>query len=128
MESNGGVERVEWTVQVKLANWMQTNKVRRWTVGCWIIQWRYNTQVHSTVGDKPYHLLHGQNPCVGITDLPISRDLMETLAMEAELNTVVAYPRMVEAEDDHRQIFLVRRDESDEEETYSYIDELVIER
>ncbi len=68
-ESNGGVKRVNWTVQAKLSNWMRTNESRRWSIGCRIIQWRYNTQVHSTVGDTPYHLLYGQNPHVGITEL-----------------------------------------------------------
>jgi hypothetical protein len=125
-ESNGGVEQVNRTVQAKLSHWMQNNKSRRWTIGCCIIQWQYNTQVHSTVGNTPYHLLYGQNPRVGITDLPITRELMEMLATEAELNNVVGYPGMVQVEDDHRVLPVRQGDESDEEETFSYMDELVM--
>jgi hypothetical protein len=101
-------------------------KSRRWTVGCWIIQWRYNKQVHSTVGDMPYCLLYGQNPRVGITDLPIMRKLIETLVTEAELNTVVAYPGMVEVEDNHRMLAVRQGDESEEEVTYAYMNELIM--
>ena len=43
-ESNGGVERVNRTVQAKLGTWMQDTNSRRWSVGCRIIMWRYNTQ------------------------------------------------------------------------------------
>ena len=83
-------------------------------------------QVHSTIGDTPYCLLYGQNPCVGITDLPISRDLMEMLVTKAKLNTVAAYPAMVDVEDNHRVTLVRQGDESDEEETFSYMDELVM--
>ena len=51
---------------------------------------------------------------------------METLATEAELNNVVAYPGMVEVEEDHRVAAVRGGEESDEEETYSYMDELVM--
>ena len=54
------------------------------------------------------------------------RELMETLATEAELNDVVAYPGMVQVEDDHRVLMGRHGDESDQEETYSYMDELVM--
>ena len=70
--------------------------------------------------------MYGQNPRVGITDLPISKDLMETLATEAELNTVVAYPGMVQVEEDHITRDVRQGEESEEEETYSFMDELVM--
>ena len=72
-ESNYGVERVNQMVQAKLSNWMRKNRSRRWAVGCCIIQWRYNTQVHSTIGDAPYPRLYGQNPCVGIRSSDLER-------------------------------------------------------
>jgi hypothetical protein len=79
-ESNGGVERVNQTVQLKLAHWMRTHKSRRWTVGCKMVMWRYNTQKHRTIGDTPYRLLFGQNPRFGISSLPLTKELIDSLA------------------------------------------------
>ena len=88
-QSNGGVERVNRTVQYKLGNWMNETNSVRWTIGCKLVQWRYNTQHHRTVGTTPYHLLVGQAPRVGISQLPLDTALLETLATEAELNQLV---------------------------------------
>ena len=38
-ESNGGVERVNQTVQRKLGGWMKTNNTKHWSVGCKIVAW-----------------------------------------------------------------------------------------
>ena len=51
---------------------------------------------------------------------------MEMLATEAELNNVVAHPGMVQVDDDNRVLPVRQGDESDEEETHSYMDELVM--
>ena len=94
-ESNGGVERVNRTVQAKLGTWMQDTGSRRWTIGCKIVMWRYNTQQHRTVGNIPYRLLFGQVPRVGISSLHLDTALLDTLATEAELNRVAEYEGMV---------------------------------
>jgi len=91
-ESNGGVERVNQTVQKKLGAWMKENKTKHWSIGCKIAQWRYNTQVHQTLRDTPYHLTFGQHPRVGISNLPLSSEILKNLASEANLNDV--YSRM----------------------------------
>ncbi len=75
-ESNGGVERVSQTVQRKLGGWMKTNKSNNWAIGCRIVMWRINTQVHRTIKDTPYHLTYGQQPRVGISNLPVSADIL----------------------------------------------------
>jgi len=87
-ESNGGVERVNQTIQKKLGAWMSENKTKHWSVGCKIAQWRYNTQVHQTLRDSPYHLTFGQHPRVGISNLPLSSEILKNLVTEAELNDV----------------------------------------
>ncbi len=69
-ESNGGVERVNQTIQKKLGAWMKENKHTQWSIGCKIAQWRYNTHIHHTLRDSSYHLTFGQHPCVGISNLP----------------------------------------------------------
>jgi hypothetical protein len=90
-QSNGGVERVNRTIQSKLGVWMTGNNMRRWSVGCWLMMWHYNTQQHWTVGEVPYHLVFGQHPRGGISRLHLEQDLLDRLATEADLNTAVEY-------------------------------------
>jgi hypothetical protein len=71
---------------------MKENKTKHWSIGCKIAQWRYNTQVHQTLRDTPYHLTFGQHPRVGISNLPLSSEILKNLASEANLNDV--YSRM----------------------------------
>ena len=87
-ESKGGVERVNQTVQKKLSGWMKTNKTTHWSVGCKLVQWRVNTQYHRTLKDTPYRLMYGMNPRVGISNLPISQNILSNLVTEAQLNEV----------------------------------------
>jgi hypothetical protein len=87
-ESNGGVKRVNQTVQKKLAGWMKTNNSQHWLIGCKIVQWRINTQVHQTIKDTPYHLTYGQHPRVGISNLTVSAEILANLRMEAKLQDV----------------------------------------
>ena len=89
-ESNGGVERVNQTFQKKLGGWMKTNATNHWSIGCKIVQWRINTQHHSTVKDTPYHLVYGMHPRVGISNLPLSDTVLTKLLTEAQLNEVVS--------------------------------------
>ena len=84
-ESNGGVERVNQTVQKKLGGWMKTNKSNNWAIGCRMAMWRINTQVHQTMNDTPYHVTYGQHPRVGISNLPVSAAILQNLSTEAEL-------------------------------------------
>ena len=88
-QSNGGIERVNQTVQYKLGAWMAEHKSTRWSVGCRIVMWRINTQVHRTVGDVPYCLLFGQLPRVGFAGVPLAQELIDQLATESELNKVI---------------------------------------
>jgi len=87
-ESNGGVERVNQTVQTKLGGWMKTNNSQHWSIGCKIVQWRINTQLHVTIKDTPYHLTYGQHPRVGISNLPVSAAVLQNLSTEAQLQDI----------------------------------------
>jgi len=95
-ESNGGVERVNQTVQKKLGGWMKTNNSTHWSIGCKLVQWRINTQVHQTLKDTPYRLTYGMHPRVGLSNLPISNEILSKLVTEAELNDVIAQMQKVE--------------------------------
>ena len=80
-QSNGGVERVNHTIQSKLGAWMTGNNTRRWSVGCRLMMWRYNTQQHPTVCDVPCRLVFGQLPRVEISGLHLEQDLLDRLAI-----------------------------------------------
>jgi hypothetical protein len=88
-QSNGGIERFNCTVQLKLGVWMTSNKMRLWSVGCRLMMWGYNTQHHRMVDNIPYHLLFGQHPHVGISGLHLEQDLLDRLATKADLNRVI---------------------------------------
>jgi hypothetical protein len=53
-------------------------------------------QVYQTLKDTPYHLTYGMHPCVGLSNLPISNEILYTLVTEAELNDVIAKMQKVE--------------------------------
>ncbi len=67
---------------------MKTNQSKHWSIGCKIVQWRIDMQIHQTLKDTPYHLTYGQHPRVGILNLPVSPALLENLATEAQLQDV----------------------------------------
>ena len=88
--TNGGVERLNRTIESKLGSWMRVNKTTRWSVGCKIVMWRYNTQIHRTIGNKsPYHITFGQLPRCGISNLPLTHDLLDSLHTEEQLGAVL---------------------------------------
>jgi hypothetical protein len=44
-ESNGGVERLNQLVQVRLSHWCKQQKTKKWTVGIPFVRWAINTTV-----------------------------------------------------------------------------------
>jgi hypothetical protein len=89
--SNGGVERLNRTMEEKLGAWMAETGSTNWSISCRLMMWRYNTQEHRTVGNVPYHLVSGQMPRVGISSLHLSATVLDILATEAQLNRVCDY-------------------------------------
>jgi hypothetical protein len=87
-KSNGGVKRVNQMVQKKLGVLMKENNSTHWVIGCKICQWWYNTQVHQTMKDTPYHLTYGQHPRVGISNLPLAPSHLDNLSTEADLHAI----------------------------------------
>ena len=88
-QSQGGVERVNQTVQKKLGNWMETNKSKKWSIGCKFVAWLYNTSYHNAIKNLPFVLVFGHQPKVGISNLPIDPNVLNTLATEADLNDII---------------------------------------
>ena len=96
--SNGGVERVNRTVQEKLGSWMRETRNTNWSVGC---MWRYNTQVHWTIKSIPYECMFGQAPRVGISSLPLDEGLINLLSTKAQLNRVSDFKGKIEVTNDN---------------------------
>ena len=99
-ELNGGVECVSRTLEEKLGAWMRETGNINWSIGRRLMMWRYNTQTHRTVDEVPYNLLFGHMPRVGISNLPLANELINTLATEAQLNKVCDYIGKVVIPDD----------------------------
>ena len=74
-------------VEYKLAHWMDKNKTTSWAAGCDTVQWACNTQHHKVLGQhcSPYLLTFGQNPRVGLSSLPIDKELLATMLTERDL-------------------------------------------
>ena len=77
------------TVQRKLGNWMETNKSKKWSIGCKFVAWLYNTSYHNAIKNLPFVLVFGHQPKVGISNLPIDPNVLNTLATEADLNDII---------------------------------------
>jgi hypothetical protein len=84
--SNGGVERVNHTIEEKLGAWMAELQNTNWSIGCCLMMWRYNTQEYRMVDNVPYWLVFGQMPCVGISSLHLSAAVLDSLATKSQLN------------------------------------------
>ena len=92
-ESNGGIERRNRTVENKISNWMHENKSTHWAQALPFIQWHCNTQIHRGIGERtPYHLMFGQHPQVGISNLPIDKSLLKDLATEMDVCRTLGLP------------------------------------
>ena len=86
-ESQGGIERLNRTVQEKLGHWMTANDSTHWSIGRVFVRWQINTSWSKAIGDNPYRLAFGQNPRAGVSSLPISADMLKSLRTEAEVRS-----------------------------------------
>jgi hypothetical protein len=114
--SNGGVERVNRTMQEKLGAWMKDCKSRQWTIGCCLMMWCYNTLNHCTIGNIAYHLVFSQLPRVGISVLPLDTSVLTQLATEAQLNHVCNYVGKVNVLDNETAV-VEAIDDAEEDKT-----------
>ena len=89
-ESQGGVERLNQTVQRRLAAWRKDNKDASWArVGIKVVQWGINTVVTKATDKVPYEYVFGQPPMCGLSDLPLSVQLIQNLKSEDDIEAAV---------------------------------------
>ena len=98
-QSQGGVERLNRTVEEKLAIWMRENNCQNWVVGRLFVRWQINTQVTRATGEMPYRAAFGQCPRVGLSSLPLDPALRASIQTELELNEALGVPEGVNIED-----------------------------
>ena len=55
-QSQGGIERLNRTVEGKLATWMSDSKSKHWAVGRHFVRWQINTSLTEATNKKPYVL------------------------------------------------------------------------
>ena len=99
-ESNGGIERLRLSAETKIENWMNQTGSTHWSVGCKLVSWEMNTQVHRGIGGQmPYRMVFGQDPRVGLSGLAVDSALLESLKTEAEIVSTLNLKRDVPIED-----------------------------
>jgi hypothetical protein len=88
--SNGGIERMNCTVQRNLGAWVDETQSQHLSVGCKLVQWRINTQINRTIGNETsYQLAVGQKRRVGLSALPLHTELINTITTEGHLNRIL---------------------------------------
>jgi hypothetical protein len=99
-ESNGGIERLHLSAETKIGNWMTQTGSTHWSVGCKLVTWEMNTQIHRGIGGQmPYRMVFGQDPRVGLSGLAVDSALLESLKTEAELVSTLNLKRDTPLED-----------------------------
>ena len=64
---------------------MDDNKTQDWILGMYFVRWFINTTPTTATSFAPYRLVYGQVPRLGISSLPMSKELLKDLSTEEEL-------------------------------------------
>ena len=105
-ESNGGIKRINLTVEEKLGDWIKENNSQSCSVGFNIFQWNIKTKINSSIGNQiPYQLIFGQIPQVGISNPLVLPDLLDNLATEKGLNCTFNITEGQSIEDAHIELY-----------------------
>ena len=64
---------------------MDDNKTQDWILGMYFVRWFINTTPTTATSFAPYRLVYGQVPRLGISSLPMSKELLKDLRTEEEL-------------------------------------------
>lgn len=87
-QSQGSVERANQDVEKMMTQWMNDNNSRKWSIGCHVAQFQKNNRYYRSLRCKKSTLLlrYGQKCRVGLSDLPIQKELIDKLSTEEELD------------------------------------------
>ena len=89
-ESQAIAERGSRKFREHIRTWLVTNAGNEcrnnWPTAALFAKWAINSSYHGGIRTKPYRLVFGQNPMVGIIDLPLlTEDLAGAIVTEADL-------------------------------------------
>ena len=99
-QSNGGIEVHNRTMEAKVNSWMLEMNSNSWSIGCYFVAWKTNTQIVRSIGNKsPHELLTGQKPNQGLSTLPIHPELLSEMQTEGHLHSILNSPADIPIEE-----------------------------
>ncbi|GFY63118.1 integrase catalytic domain-containing protein [Trichonephila inaurata madagascariensis] len=69
-----------------LRAWLIDNKTKNWALGCYFAQFQNNSSFRRTIKRSPYKALFGSEPKIGLQSSHISKELLEKLVTEEDLD------------------------------------------
>ncbi|GFS78158.1 SCAN domain-containing protein 3 [Trichonephila clavipes] len=87
--SQGSVERSNQDFEAMLREWLIDNNTKTWALGCYFVQFQKNSSFHRTIKRSPYKALFGSEPKIGLQSSHISKELLEKLVTEKDLDLLL---------------------------------------
>ncbi|GFY42653.1 integrase catalytic domain-containing protein [Trichonephila inaurata madagascariensis] len=72
-----------------LRAWLIDNNTKNWALGCYFVQFQKNSSFHRTIKRSPYKALFGSEPKIGVQSSHISKELLEKLVTEEDLDLLL---------------------------------------
>ena len=102
-QTQGSNERGNADCNNMVGKWMKVYNSDHWAIGIHKVGNEKNKRWHKSVKSRPYDLLYGQVQRTNLKDLPIDKGLLEALATESQLATILGcqdYAGVESEEDD----------------------------
>jgi hypothetical protein len=86
--SQGSVERANQDVENMLRSWLADNNSKKWSIGCYFVQFQKNSSFHRTIQRTPYKALFGTDPKVGLESTHIPANILNNIRTEEDLEEI----------------------------------------
>ena len=83
-QSQGGVERLNRTVQDMVFKHIRENQTATWVKAVPFVQFAYNCRLHEGTKKSPYELVYGSRPRIGLASLGLPEADLSNLVEEME--------------------------------------------
>ncbi|GFV84936.1 integrase catalytic domain-containing protein [Trichonephila clavipes] len=87
--SQESVEGSSEDVEAMLRAWLIDNNTKNWALGCYFVQFQKNSSFYRTIKRSPYKALFGSEPKIGLQSSHISKELLEKLVTEEDLDLLL---------------------------------------
>lgn len=92
------VDRTNQDIETMLTSWMLENKTSKWSNGLKFVQFMKNRAFHSEMKQSPYRAMFGMDPKVGLASLNFTKDVLENIKEEDDLERIIEAKVKVESE------------------------------